>query len=121
MKKILFVLLLSISTFVHAEWTPVEFNEIVIAYVDKTTIQAINKNKRAWIRIEFLKSERQKSARSLVEFDCLEKKLRFINYESFNQSNLIEPRNYSNVIQPWDFYPPGSVFLAILDVVCKSK
>lgn len=120
MKKLLFVLLLSISSFVRAEWTPVDFNDIVIAYVDTTTIQSINKNKRAWIRIEYLKSQTQKSARSLVEFDCLEKKTRFINYESFNQSNLIEPRNYTNEIQPWDFYPPGSVFLAILDVVCKK-
>jgi hypothetical protein len=95
------------------EYQSIDENNLSMSEVSELIHNAV-------IRIEYLKSQTQKSARSLVEFDCLEKKTRFINYESFNQSNLIERRNYSNEIQPWDFYPPGSVFLAILDVVCKK-
>ena len=121
MKKILFVLLLSISSVVHAQWTLVEFHDTAHFYIETTTIQTINKNKRAWLKMEFSKSELQKSARSLVEFDCLEKKLRFLNFESFKQSNLIDSKSYVNQVQDWEYVAPNSVFSSLLNFVCKSK
>ena len=121
MKKLLFVLLLSISSVVQAQWTLVEFHDTAHFYIESTTIQTINKNKRAWLKMEFSKSELQKSARSLIEFDCLEKKLRFLNFESFNKSNLIESKSYTNQPQEWEYVAPGSAFSSILNYVCKTK
>ena len=121
MKKILFIILLLINSVVYAQWTLVEFHDTAHFYIESTTIQTINKNKRAWLKIEFLNSEIQKSARSLVEFDCLEKKLRFLNFESFNKPNLIDSKSYINQPQQWEYVAPGSAFLSVLNYVCNKK
>ena len=106
MKKLLFVLLLSISSFVHAQWTFIlQANETEI-HIDSKTISQVNQFRRAWFKLEYsLNSEMSKvdvrSSRVYREFDCREKKVRNLSLTNFSQSNLLGDSTSSNKISDW--------------------
>ena len=125
MKKLLFVLLLSISSFVHAQWTFIlQANETEI-HIDSKTISQVNQFRRAWFKLEYsLNSEMSKvdvrSSRVYREFDCREKKVRNLSLTNFSQSNLLGDSTSSNKISDWSFIAPNTNAEFILEVVCKK-
>ena len=52
MKKLLFVLLLSISSVVHAQWVLISSFDEGKIYIDTTNIVQTDKFKRMWVRYE---------------------------------------------------------------------
>ena len=128
MKKLLLVLLLSISSVVHAQWTnyatSTDDNKF---YIDKKSIQQTNQYKRAWTKVEFhassnfAKKYEVLSARALREIDCREKKYRTLSTHYFKQSNLIEIKDSDDIVTNWQFIAPESVDEKMYEFVCKSK
>jgi len=127
MKKLLFVLLLSISSVVHANWTFIySGNDESKYFIDNTSISQVNNLKRVWVKIEYsLNSEMGKrgflSARVYREFDCREKKVRNLSLTIFSQSDLYGESESSNKISDWSFIGPNTTAELSLVVVCKNK
>ncbi len=124
MKKLLFVLLLSISSVVHAEWHFVsQTDDEDKFYIETTTIKSINGNKRAWLKVEFSKKllGDASSSRTYMEFDCKEIKSRKLSFEVFRDSNLVDSIQRDSKISDWTYAPPKSVSVAILNYVCNRK
>ncbi len=129
MKKLLFVLLLTISSVVHAQWILVSttLDQKEKFFIEKSSITQVNKFKRAWQKIE-LESDSSgsikyniRSARYYVEFDCIEKRRRELSYEVFRQPNLTDVFDTSNKISDWSYLPPGSIDEKISNFVCFNK
>jgi hypothetical protein len=126
MKKILLILLLSISSVVHAQWIFVlEANETEI-YIDTKTISQTNQLKRAWFKLEYsLNSDMSKSevrsSRVYREFDCREKKVRTLSLTTFSQPNLLGVSTTGNKISDWSFIAPNTNAELMLEIVCKTK
>ena len=126
MKKLLFVLLLSISSVVNAQWTLVSQGSSSLLYVDKSSIQQNGLYIRAWIRNEyFANSEaeivgKMRSTRELNEFDCRQKRARGISFQAFKEPNLINSYPQDNTIQEWMFIAPGMKFNTLINIVCKK-
>ena len=126
MKKILFILLLSISSVVHAQWIFVlEANETEI-YIDTKTISQTNQLKRAWFKLEYsLNSDMSKSevrsSRVYREFDCREKRVRNLSLTTFTQSNLSGVSKSSDKVGDWSFIAPNTNAELLLEVVCNKK
>jgi hypothetical protein len=127
MKKLLFVLLLSISSVVYAQWTYITENDDTQFFVDLTSIHQIGQYKRVWLKSEYSSNskitlnENIRSIRTLTEFDCREKKYRQLSLHAFKQSNLIDLDVSSNKQGEWKFIPPKTVADTELTIVCKSK
>ena len=117
--------MLSISSFVHAQWTFIlQANETEI-HIDSKTISQVNQFRRAWFKLEYsLNSEMSKvdvrSSRVYREFDCREKKVRNLSLTNFSQSNLLGVSTASNKISDWSFIAPNTNAEFILEVVCKK-
>jgi hypothetical protein len=126
MKKILLILLLLISSVVHAQWIFVlEANETEI-YIDTKTISQTNQLKRAWFKLEYsLNSDMSKSevrsSRVYREFDCREKKVRTLSLTTFSQPNLLGVSTTGNKISDWSFIAPNTNAELMLEIVCKTK
>ena len=127
MKKLLFVLLLTISLVVHAQWTFVlDTNDETKFFIDNTTISQVNQFKRAWFKLEYsLNSEMSKvgvlSSRVYREFDCREKKVRTLSLTTFSQPNLLGVSTTGNKISDWSFIAPNTNAELMLEIVCKTK
>ena len=129
MKKILFVLLLSISSVVHAQWTFIDesSDSKVSFFYDKSSVQQINQYKRAWFKMEYSETSKMaihmnvRSVRLLEEYDCRERKIRELSYTTFKQSNLIDVDLINNKVSEWRFIAPDTINEMKLTVLCKSK
>ena len=124
MKKLLFVLLLTISSVVRADWRFVsQVDDEAKFYIETTTIQSISGNKRAWLKTEHSKKlgDVASSSRTYMEFDCKEMKSRRLSFEAFRDSNLVSSIEFDKKIGDWIYSPPKSVSLAILNYVCNRK
>jgi len=126
MKNLLFVLLLTISSVIHAQWIFVLDTDNAIFFIDNTTISQVNQFKRAWFKLEYSSnSEMPKlgvlSSRVYREFDCREKKVRNLSFTNFSQSNLTGEATTSNKISDWSFIGPNTNAELMLKIVCKSK
>jgi len=127
MKKLLFVLLLSISSLVHAQWTLIQTSDTAAFFVDNSTIQQVNQYKRVWSKTEYFPNSKMaienkiNSTRMYYEFDCRENKGRFLSFSAYKQSNLVDLSYNDNKIDEWNFIAPNTVFSVLLEVVCKSK
>ncbi len=126
MKKLLFVLLLSISSVVHAQWFLVGENSEGRYYIELSTIQQIGQYKRAWTRFEFFIDSKMntkmnvRSDRGMNEYDCNERKYRRLNYQIYKQPNFIEQIHSSNKVWEWEFIAPDTVLADGLNLVCKK-
>lgn len=127
MKKLLFVLLLSINSVVRAEWTLTGQGSSGEVYIDKSSIQQISSYMRMWERHEYFENSevsiigKMRSARILVEYDCREKKSRILSFQAFKESNLKNSYPQDNKIEQWSFIAPGTVSAILLNNICKSK
>jgi hypothetical protein len=129
MKKILFVILVSISSIAYADWTLIErdIEGTVLVYIDKSTIQQNGQYLRVWERIEYSEKNDMaiknnvRSTRTYMEFDCREKKSRVLSFTSFTKPNLISQKNSLNQTMEWEFIAPKTIFETVLIHVCKSK
>jgi hypothetical protein len=127
MKKLLFVLLLSISSLVHAEWTLIETSDTATFFIDKSSIQQVNQYKRIWSKTEYFPNSKMvienkiSSTRMYSEYDCREKKSRFLSFQAYKQSNLVDLFFSDNKTEEWNFIAPNTYSMLILETVCKSK
>jgi hypothetical protein len=127
MKKILFVLLLSISSIAYAQWSLIQTIDTAAFFIDYSTLQQVNQYKRVWSKTEYFPNSKMaieskvNSTRMYYEFDCREKKSRFLSFSAYKQSNLIESVYSDNKTEEWRFIAPNTPDSLILDVVCKSK
>jgi hypothetical protein len=127
MKELLFVLLLSISSVIHANWAYINKSEDLetVFYIDVSTIQFIDGNVRAWFKSEFspdsfmARKHNWRSARSLNEYNCRENKYRVLSLTSFKQSNLNDINKTSNVVSEWVFVAPNTISETHLKLVCS--
>ena len=127
MKKILFVLLLSISSVVHAKWVFVDLVPELgaVVYIDKSSITQVSQFTRVWEKVEYTKiSEMAKmnilSTRSYLEFDCREKKYRMLSFQSFRNNNLENFANGDDKKSEWKFIAPQTAYISVLEHICKK-
>jgi hypothetical protein len=127
MKKLLFVLLITVSSVIHAQWifygVALDGSEL---FIDKNTIQQVGKYKRAWTKVESSSNSELtkiniRSTRQLEEIDCYEKKVRFLSFTTFRQANLIERVNSIDETKEWKFIAPGTNGETFWEIVCKTK
>jgi hypothetical protein len=128
MKKLLFVLLLTISSIVHAQWILINENDAGNKFfVEANSIQQVDKYIRAWFKTEYSLNSTMavetniRSGRFYEEFDCREKKVRDLVEQYYKKPNLIDLKVNLNETQPWRFVPPGTILDNKLKFVCKSK
>jgi hypothetical protein len=126
MKKLLFILMLTMSSVVHAEWTYIAETNNAKYYIDLTSIHQVNSYKRVWVRTEYFNLNSKmvqqfniRSARALTEFDCREKKYRELTLHSYKQPNLIDLDISSNKLSEWEFIPSKSIADKKLLIVCN--
>ena len=126
MKKLLFVLLLSISSFVHAQWTLATQNNVGLLYVDKSSIQQHGSYMRMCERHEYFENSdaittsKMRSSRILVEYDCREKKSRYLSYQAFKEPDLKNAYPQDNRFDEWSFIAPGTLAAITLNIACKK-
>lgn len=128
MKKYLLICFLFFSPYVNAEYTDiVPSTEDGIKFaIDFKTLQRKGSLVRFWIKDELsmpqkLVNENFSSVVGYQEYDCSEKKFRYLSrifYEKNNAQGRIIFTN--NVASDWFFIPPNSVGIAIFNIVCKK-
>ena len=129
MKKLLFVLLLTISSIIHAQWIFVDesVDDTIEVFIEKSTIQQIGKYKRAWFKFEYSSNSEMalkhkiRSSRVLREYDCNEKKVRNLSTTLFKQPDLTEIDESNNQLTQWKFVPPKSIGMKQLLFVCNTN
>jgi negative regulator of sigma E activity len=127
MKKILFFILLSISSFVHAQWILISESETGSSktFMEMKSIQQINQYKRAWVKVEYSSFSSMttkhsvRSGRYYEEYDCREKKYRELSSQFYKQSDLIDLVTMNNDTQEWKFIVPESVAETKLNFICR--
>lgn len=125
-EKILFLFLIGINPIVYAQWALIETTDSSAHFVDKSTIQQIQQYKRVWIKTEYFPNSKMaienkvNSTRMYVEYDCREKKSRFLSFSAYRQPNLVELSYNDNKTEDWNFIAPNTVNSAILEIVCKK-
>ena len=129
MKKLLFVILLSISSLVHAQWIVIDYvpEKLAMLFIDKSTIQQVNQYTRVWTKVEFHTSSEMfvkqnvLSTRAYLEFDCREKKYRILSFQSFRNNNLNGFVYSDDKVEDWQFIAPQTAYVGVLENICKSK
>ena len=126
-KKLLFILMLTMGSVVHAQWF---FYGVALdgtqQFIDKNTIQQVGKYKRAWTKNEISSNSlvytkgNIRSTRQLEEIDCYEKKVRFLSFTTFRQANLIERVNSIDETNEWKFIAPDTNGETLWEIVCKK-
>ena len=126
MKKILFVLLISISSVVHAQWTLVSQGSSGLIYIDKSSIQQNGSYMRMWERHDYFENSepatvgKMRSSRSLIEYDCREKKSRVLSFQAFKEPDFKNAYPQDNRFDEWSFIAPGTIAATTLNIVCKK-
>ena len=127
MKKILLVLLFSISSIAHAQWSLIDTSDDAAFFIDYSTLQQAGQYKRVWRKTEYFPNSEMtvkhnvRSVRRYVEHDCREKKTRNLSFSAFKQSNLVELIQNDNKTDEWNFIAPDTYSMFILEAVCKRK
>ena len=126
MKKLLIVILLTISSTVQAPWTFITDIDDTKFFIDLTSIQQIGQYKRGWLKTEYPSNSEMtlkhkiRSTRALAEFDCREKKYRNLSFQTFKQPNLIDSDLTNNKQDEWKFIAPGTIADSELILICKK-
>ena len=126
MKKLLIVILLTISSTVQAQWTFITDIDDTKFFIDLTSIQQIGQYKRGWLKTEYPSNSEMtlkhkiRSTRALAEFDCREKKYRNLSFQTFKQPNLIDSDLTNNKQDEWKFIAPGTIADSELILICKK-
>lgn len=98
-KKLVVLLLLFTSTFVHSEWKYVTStkDKDVDFYIDFDTLKRKDNLVTVWMKSEFKTTQRDSifdifsgylSSRTLEQWDCVDKTTRTISFDNFSKNNL---------------------------------
>jgi hypothetical protein len=126
MKKLLFVLLLTISSIVYAEYSSIGTTDEAEWFINLNTIQQFGQYKRVWTKSEmfttssFFKQYNNRSISRYEEFDCREKKYRRLATRYFFQPDLNGIDNIDNEIKEWVFIAPNTPPDKLLNILCKK-
>lgn len=127
MKRIVFLVFMFFSTLAVAEWTwVVTTDEGDKFYIDLETIQRSVNMVKFWEKLELKKPEKyfnesHKSARTYSEYDCKEKKFRYLTITYYTQNDLKGKVVYvSNTPYDWTFIPPDSSSNEKFRLICKN-
>ncbi len=123
MKKFLFVLLFTLSSIVHAQWTSIgHSSDNDEFFIDYSTIQRTNKIVKVWVKVNFAEiTQGIHSTRNYQEYDCNEKKYRNLTISGFKKLNLEQLYQTDNKPTEFTFIAPGTVSLRIFNIVCNRK
>jgi hypothetical protein len=129
MKKILITLSLLFPSFVLAEYTPISpaTDDGITFSIDFKTLQRKNNLVRFWIKDELstpqkLVNENFSSVIGYQEYDCSEKRFRYLSRMFYEKNNAQGRMIFNNTMaSEWFFIPPNTVGSSILNIVCKNK
>jgi hypothetical protein len=126
MKKILFVILLSISSVIHAKWILIDEYDNTQTYINAENITRKNNLVKAWVKYELkepvkLNQYFYRSMRAYNEYDCVEKKMRALSVTIFRKNNLEDSLDSASGVNSWEYVAPETVGLIQLNFACKSK
>lgn len=128
MKKLLFVILLTISSIIHAQsWTSVvKSDDLDEHFFDMTTIQRKGNFIRVWEKANYktpviVNSSRSSySARFFSEYDCDEKRVRRLSTHGYTGKDLSGELIYQNSLTTeWQYVAPGTIASEKLNLICK--
>ena len=128
MKKLLATLLILCAGPVWAEWVLYE-NSIdgdAQFFYDPSTVKGGNIN-RAWDKTELKKPAKGSqgyalSFRAYNEFDCVNEKVRTLQFEAFSETNLAG-KTLSRFSEPsnWEYVAPRTIQKTLFNKVCGKK
>ena len=126
MKKLLFVLLFSLSSIVHANWIFIDEFDNGKTYINLEYMTRKNNLVKAWVKYENKELVRfnqylYRSMRAYNEYDCAEKKVRTLSLTLFRKNNLEEYLDSDSGVSSWESVAPETIALAQLNFVCKLK
>jgi hypothetical protein len=127
MKRLITALLILFSPLTQAEWKFIEESDDGMKiFMDFKTIQRNENTIRIWLKAEFKSSPSKPaylSSRSLVEYECREKKFRSLTWTNFSdnqlQGKVVDKDTPSN--PAWVYAPPESIGLTLLQRACRQK
>ena len=121
-----FLVLLSSTSLVNAEWTKVVESEngFSIHYFDYDTLENINGYIRIWELVSYpyklLEDHDIYSAKNLLLFDCQNKKFKYLKNVYFDDLKGKGKLLFSDDTESeWSFESPGSIGYFELEIVCK--
>ncbi|NJD35363.1 MAG: hypothetical protein FIA96_11120 [Betaproteobacteria bacterium] len=121
--RIILCLLALVAAPAWAEWVKMDETDTGTYYIDPSTIRKNGQFRKVW-QVQDLKQRArggEMSQRVLWEFDCREKRFRFLSY-----STHFEPKATGKTLvsegdtDDWDSVPPDSAAEAILKFVCAK-
>ena len=65
-------------------------------------------------------TSKMRSSRILVEYDCREKKSRYLSYQAFKEPDLKNAYPQDNRFDEWSFIAPGTLAAITLNIACKK-
>jgi hypothetical protein len=125
MKKLLFFLLIFISSSAWTGWVPIANSDSgdTEFYVDPATIRKEGVLRKFWKMVN-LKNRNKNgdiSFRFRDELDCKEEKFRNLNITTFSEKMLSgEITNNFNTIGKWVYIAPGTLDEAVMEYVCRK-
>ena len=123
MKKTIFIFFLFISSSVLANWTQITRSEQDRFFVDFTSLTKVKNLYRVWEKLEYGEQSEDKvrSVRMYMEYDCVEKKSRWLAYDAFDDINLSGKKIVrSDRVSEWKFIRIDTIENTIFNSVCKK-
>ena len=127
MKLLIGLMLLLVSGAASAEWTVVGPNEEINQYVDKATIRRNGNFVKMWDLVDYKKAQvfggtSDLSYRSLVEYDCKEKRYRSLALTTYSGQMLSGTVNFiGNDTQKWKAVASGSMAETLRKIACGKE
>jgi hypothetical protein len=131
MKRLLFVVLMTVCSVSWAEWEMTGKAEGLTHYHDKSTIVINGTTAQMWVMYEFPQVRtntdggRYKSAKSLLAFNCKYETLAMISViqysGSLGTSDVVLSDSYNESEWIWDRIVPNTLVKVELDIACGKK
>jgi hypothetical protein len=131
MKRVLFVVLMTVCSVSWAEWEMTGKAEGLTHYHDKSTIVINDTTAQMWVMYEFPQVRtntdggRYKSAKSLLAFNCKYETLAMISViqysGSLGTSDVVLSDSYNESEWIWDRIVPNTLVKVELDIACGKK
>jgi len=121
MRLLLFMLLILGSFKAAAEWVAVAKTDVTATYIDPATISRNGALRRVWQIADLTQSEADgtKSRRTLYEYDCKERRFRFLSISTHSGPMASGRVLWSdNTTREWNSTAPDTRFEGILNIVC---
>ena len=121
MKKLLLLLLLSLSFNSYGEWTPITINiHADIFYLDLERTNETEGDVYYWYLKDLNEPiEGVRSTTTYIQGDCKVNRFKELSYNLYGELKGVEMISSNTPDYPeWDYYPPDSVGELLLDIVC---